>query len=137
MLQSIRFPFHVWITSVIVGPILFLTLQLGGPNSANDSLSKFLDAYIFILPFGFFSVPCFLFLWLCYSILRRLRWSIMTIRLVLLFISLLTCYIFIAFFIGTGWKSFLELRDLAVFVSVSLPLAFSVLFYKLDMGKPF
>lgn len=135
MLQSIRFPFHVWITSIFVGPILFLAFELTNSNEANNTFSGILEAYTFLVPLSFLSVPCFLFLWLCYGILRRLNWPLMVITVLLLFISLFTCAIFISFLLAGGWENLLELGNLLIVVSFGLPLAFGVLVYKLDMVK--
>jgi hypothetical protein len=128
------YPFKVWITSVLVGPlVVVISILMFDPhnNTIFNGIYPFL--YLMTVVFsGLYSFPCFLFLWLCYHLLSRCDLAPLALRSVLLIISILTCIaIFLVFsFIDT--RSITRWDSIRSIGSFALPLIFGVMVYKLE-----
>jgi hypothetical protein len=128
-----KYPLKVWLTSVFTGPVLLL-FNATMPDVVSYFFSiGFVQFYFVALIIGgLCSFPCFLFIWLCFSLLRKKQISTRMIRWSLAITSVLCCIsIFILFSLPnlTGfWK-----RGNVVFIgSYSLPLILSLLLYNID-----
>lgn len=128
MKHSYVYPFQVWLTSVLIGP-LFLLFKFK-PTIATvlgyiSSLGFIQYYFVAVLIGGFCSVPCVLFLWLCYTLLIKKDTPVWLIRVILALISILCCVtIFIV-------MSLPDLKNLLVMVvAYAVPLIAGVFFYK-------
>jgi hypothetical protein len=137
MLQLLPYPFKVWITSVLVGPVLLLFIVMQ-PDTTFDvkDLFGFVQFYLVaVLLGGFCSIPCFLFLWLCYSLLIRWRWTTFAIKAGLLFVSMLCCITVFACFSMVDRQEVWTVANLKLMIAFAIPLAFGVTLYKLKKNK--
>jgi hypothetical protein len=134
VIENILYPFKVWITSVLVRPIVVVISILmfdADNNTIFNGIYPFL--YLMTVVFsGLYSFPCFLFLWLCYHLLSRCNLAPLALRSVLLIISILTCIaVFLVF-------SFIDTRSIARWDSIrtigsfAIPLAFGIIVYDLE-----
>ena len=131
--ELFRYPFRIWMTSVLVGPVL-LMLSMGWTRGWSGAMGYDLIQFysVTVLLAGFMSIPSFLFLWLCYySMLVKWKWSTLAIRGALLGISLLSCISLFAYFSFGDGKSFWHTGDWVLVGAFALPLAFGVIVYKL------
>ena len=128
-----QYPFKVWITSVLVGPIILLILVMNNTKDLDSrAIGGFLQFYLIALVIaGFFSIPCFFFLWLCYSLLVKWNCKEWITRIALLFVSILTCIAVFACFSLMDRQSFWHIGNLKLVGAFALPLAFGVTLYKL------
>lgn len=128
-----QYPFKVWITSVLVGPILLLILVMNNTKDLDSrAIGGSIQFYLIaLLIAGFFSTPCFFFLWMCYSLLVKWNCKEWIIRIALLFVSILTCIAVFACFSLMDRQSFWHMGNLKLVGAFALPLAFGVIVYKL------
>jgi hypothetical protein len=137
VIDNIGYPFKVWITSVLVGPLLFIALILMF-DADNNTIFNGIYPLLYILSVavgGLISFPCFLILWLCYHLLIKYNLRLKTMRVCLLIISLVCCITVLILFSsidpGSVWKA----GNIRLIAAYTLPLAFGVTIYKLDEQK--
>lgn len=132
-LYCANYPLKVWLTSVLVGPFLLMSLSTQ-PSVINYIFSfDFVQFYfVAVVIGGGVSIPCFLFLRLCTQILIRSRRKMAAIRLYLLIISMLCCITIFALFSLPDLSSIWKGGNIKLMGAYALPLVFSVIVYRLE-----
>jgi hypothetical protein len=134
--DTVLFPLKVWITSVLVGPFLLLSLSTQPTLLTYIFSSGFLEFYfVAVVIGGGVSIPCFLLLWLCTQMLMRWKWRTATIRVSLLVISLLCCITIFSLFSLPDISSIWKPGNVKLMGAYALPLTFGVMVYKLEKQK--
>lgn len=128
-----KYPFKIWLTSVFFGPMLMIASMkvLRTENFADVFNGLYLLTYFLsVLIGGIFSIPCFLFLWLSYTLLVKKDTPIWLLRLALALVSILFC-ITIFFLISLPHvKNFWSKDNIFLIGSYCLPLLAGVFIYK-------
>lgn len=132
MINTCSFPFKAWMTSVFIGPFLLIF---------KSTVSEVIG-YIFSLDFALFypmavlvgwvfSVPCFLFLWLCYALLLKTNQPIWFIKGVLISVSFLCCITVFIFMSLPDLRNFWSRGNIILISAYALPLIVGILCYKI------
>lgn len=130
MRNTISYPFKVWMTSVLIAPLLMLSLSTQPDLVQYIFSSGFLQFYIIVVLIGgFVSIPAFLFLKLCYSWMRRLSLSPLIIRMLLVPICLLCCIVAFILFSLPDLSKIWHYNNVLLMGSYALPLVFAIVFY--------
>ncbi|ATP58407.1 hypothetical protein CPT03_19040 [Pedobacter ginsengisoli] len=136
ILDTIRFPLKVWLTSVLLSPILYLLIiNLGGYRDHYAALFNAWGFYaVAVVIGGLVSIPNWLLLWVCYYFVNKTKWALLTKKLALCAFSvLLTVLLF-------RWN-FSELDsisrgDYITAISYMVTVAVGCLVYKVDTVSP-
>lgn len=134
MSDNISYPFKVWITSVLVGPLLMIALILMF-DADNNTIFNGIYPLLYILSVavgGLISSPCFLILWLCNHLLLKYNLKPRTMKVYLLIISLVCCITVLMLFSSIDPGSIWKAGNIRIIAAYALPLAFGVTVYKLD-----
>lgn len=126
------FPLKVWLTSVLTGPVLFM-FKNPVPTAIDFIVSvEFVEFYIYaILMGGFYSIPCFLVLWLCYSLLLGKNISGWLTRIILVLVSLLCCVIiFVLVSLPNNLKHLWSGNNLKLMTAYALSLIIGISTYR-------
>lgn len=133
MKHSYVYPFQVWLTSVLIGPVLLLFKfkpTVVTVLSYIFSLGFIQYYFVAVLIGGFCSIPCFLFLWLCYALLIKKDTPVSLIRVALALISLLCCITVFIVMSLPDLKNFWSRGNIILIGAYALPLIVGVFIYK-------
>jgi hypothetical protein len=95
MLQLLRYPFKVWITSVLGGSALYI-LWIKYFEASNHTVLNGIYLFTYIMTVvcsGLLSVPAFLFLWFAYWFLLKRSFGDLAIKFALITLSLILTFI--------------------------------------------
>ncbi len=136
MYQPLSYPLKVWITSVLSGPFLLLSLSTQ-PDVVHYIFSVgFVEFYfVAVVIGGLVSTPCFLFLWLCYTLLIRFNWRTSIVRISLILISLLCCITIFALFSLPNLSSIWKGGNVKLMGSYAIPLTIGLMLFKMNKSK--
>lgn len=135
MIDNIRYPFKVWITSLLLGTLIIMQL---GMVTNDDKIFSSMSPMIYLFSIsigGLFSLPCFMTFWICYHLLLHFNQSELMIRMYLALFSLLTCSLTLMLFTSSNLLSFWKQDNLISIGAYAVPLIVGVMFYKLDKQK--
>lgn len=138
MLHNYKFPLKVWLTGVFFGPMLMIVSMkvLRTENFADVFNGLYLLTYFLsVLIGGIFSIPCFLFLWLCYTLLVKKDTPIWLLRLALTLVSILCCVAVFILISLPHVKNFWSKANIFLIGSYCLPLLAGVFIYKVAAVK--
>ncbi len=131
--DSCKYPLKVWMTSVFIGPFLLLF-----NSKMSDVVSYFFSIgflefyFVAIIIGGLCSLPCFLFLWLCYNLLLRKQTSIWMIRWSLVIISLMCCISVFIIISLPDLTRFWKKGNVIMISSSALPLVAGLLVFSME-----
>lgn len=125
MNYRLSYPFKIWLTSALVGTLLFVTYFSIASAAPFDGILTF-----FI--FGFFaslgtSIPAFFILWLSLYLLAKTTLSTQKIRLIIAAIGTACC----ALLFNTLGIDYAETPDLALIIAYAIPVIVSALVFPL------
>jgi len=136
MLRHYRYPVKVWLTSVLTGPVLFM-FKNPVPSAINFIVSvEFVEFYIYAILMGsFYSLPCFLILWLCYSLLLSKNVAGWLTRITLVFVSLVCCVTIFMLVALPNVRYLWSGDNFILMIAYVLPLVVGVSTYRLTNAK--
>lgn len=132
VINTIRYPFKVWITSLLVGTLIFMLLAITGGNHTIFSGIWPMFYVLGVAVGGLFSLPCFMTFWICYHLLLHFNQSELRIRVCLSLFSLVTCSLTLSLFRSSSLVDFWKQDNLVFIAAYAVPLIFGVIVYKLD-----
>lgn len=125
-------------SSVLIGPILLLFKFKPTVATVLSSFFSvgFIEYYfVAVLIGGFCSIPCFLFLWLCYTLLIKKDTPVWLIRVALALVSLLCCIAVFIIMSSPDLKNFWGRGNIILIGAYTIPLIAGVLMYKVTTVK--
>lgn len=131
-----KYPLKIWLTSVLVGPILLVFRFKLTASTVIDYIfsTGFVEFYFVSVIIGaFFSIPCFLFLWLCYTLLVKKDTPIWLLRVILALVSVLCCITIFILMSLPDLKNFWSKGNIILIGAYTLPLIIGVFLYKIKM----
>lgn len=136
MNKTYRYPYKIWLTSILVAPFLMLSLSTQ-PNLVQYFFSiGYLQFYLVAILIGaFISVPSVLFLWLCYAWMIRMLSSTLFIRLLILPICLLCCIVTFILFSLPDLSRVWTHGNITLMGCYCFPIICGVMFYKMEIQK--
>lgn len=135
MRRSFVYPLKVWMTSVLVSPLLYLLIiKMGGYRDQYAALFSGWGYYAVAVMVGaLFSIPNWLLLWVCYYFISRTKLTYLTKKAALLTIGLLlTALLFVLF---NGGKEIIHSADYITAVSYMLTVTIGSLVYKVNLSS--
>ncbi len=125
MNYRLSYPFKIWLTSTLVGTLLFVIYF----SIASDA--PFEGIFTFFI-FGFFaalgtSIPAFFILWLCLHLLTKTSLSTPKIRIIMAIVGAICCTLLF----NTLGVSYAATSDLVLIGAYALPVMVSALVYPL------
>lgn len=130
-----RYPLKIWLTSVFVGPILLVFYFKFTVSTVIDYIfsTGFIEFYFLaVLIGGLFSTPCFLFLWLCYTLLVKKDTPIWLLRIGLALVSILCCITVFILISLPDLQTFWSKGNVLLIGSYCLPLFAGVFIHKVN-----
>lgn len=138
MIDKINYPFRIWMTSILVGPLLHVTLTYIF-NEKNYTIFNGINPMVYILYVIFgclFSFPAFFVLWLSYTLLAKSTISQTSIKTILAFICPICTTLTIIAIPLPEKPAMLDSEFILMVGAYIPPLIFGVLFFKLDTSLP-
>ncbi|MEE1945074.1 hypothetical protein VRU48_08145 [Pedobacter sp. KR3-3] len=125
MNYRLSYPFKIWLTSTLVGTLLFVIYF------SMVSAAPFEGVFTFFI-FGFFaalgtSIPAFFILWLCLYLLTKTSLSTQKIRIIIAIVGTVCCTLLF----NTLGVSYAATSDLVLIGAYALPVIVSALVYPL------
>lgn len=130
-----KYPFKIWLTSVLLGPIFLVFRFKHTISSIIDYIfsTDFLQFYfVSVIIGGCFSIPCFLFLWLCYRRLVKKETPIWLLKVTLLLLCLLCCITIFILISLPNLTNFWSKGNIFLIGSYCLPLLAGVFIYRVN-----
>ena len=126
MNYRLSYPFKIWLTSTLVGTLLFVVYF-------SISTSAPFEGIFSLFVFGLFtslgtSIPAFFILWLSIALLTRTTLSTKLIRMIVALIGTICCVLLF----NTLGVNYAETSDMVLIGAYSLPLMVSALFYPIQ-----
>lgn len=138
MLFHSKFPLKVWLTSVLISPLLMIaSMKLLRTESFDDVFNGLylLTYFLSVVIGGFVSIPCFLFLWLCYTLLVKGNTPIWLLRMILALVSTICCLTIFILMSLPDLKNFWSKANIFLIGSYCLPLLVGVFIFKVSAVK--
>lgn len=134
MKETLFYTLKVWISSVVLGPVMYSASDILFEPKRSDDFSCSLSFIAFSVPYGLIlSVPSFVILWLTTYGISRLKLSIMATKLWLSIVgTVLTALPFALIFGHDDPSGYLS--TIAWATSYSLVIVVGIWFYKLKLA---
>ena len=135
MIDNLRYPFKVWMTSVLLGPLFYiLSIQLF--HSQNNTVLDGIYPLVYILAVilgGLISIPAFIVLWITFMFAVKASLTRLKIQLLLVVLSLTLSFITTALIPSVDKIEFWSFENIELTLSYSVVLVLSILLYDFDL----
>ncbi|ATP58939.1 hypothetical protein CPT03_21940 [Pedobacter ginsengisoli] len=129
MLQHYKYPLKIWLTSILISPMLYLLIIHIGGYKDNYSLVTPLAFYaLAVIIASTYSIPNFILLWVAYYFISSRTWPTAFKKVVLLLVSVLLTIILFSW--NFKHLESISREDYITAISYMITVAFGCLVYK-------